>query len=142
MAVRTWGEVRKHKKHNRRLDQTRRWARRLKRQITVLWFSCRHPDTPWLAKAIAFGVVGYAFSPIDLIPDFIPVLGLLDDLILLPLGILLVIRLLPGKVIEDCVEQAVEWRQRGAPRPVNRIAAVCVVLFWLSLLMLVWAAIR
>ena len=69
------------------LEQVRAWARALKAQLVTLWFCRNHPDTPWYAKALAMLVVAYAFSPIDLIPDFIPVLGYLDDLVIVPLGI-------------------------------------------------------
>ncbi|MEO6663932.1 MAG: YkvA family protein, partial [Rubrivivax sp.] len=77
----------------------RAWARRLKRDGLTLWFAARHADTPWYAKALAMFVVGYALSPIDLIPDFIPVLGYLDDVLLLPALIWLTIRLLPLPVL-------------------------------------------
>lgn len=99
------------------IDRLRAWARSIKRQIMVLWFSCRHPKAPWLAKALAVCVVAYALSPIDLIPDFIPVLGYLDDLILLPLGILLVMRLMPEEVLMECRIRATEWEKRQEPPP-------------------------
>ena len=117
----------------RGLDRLREWARRLKRQVMLLWFAARHPLTPWLARLVAVAVVAYALSPIDLIPDFIPVIGYLDDLILLPLGILLAIRLLPAAVREDCARQADAWAQSHAPRPTSRGAAVLIVLLWLAL---------
>ena len=78
----------------------------LKREIHALYLACRHPDTPWYAKLCALLVVGYALSPIDLIPDFIPVLGYLDDLLLLPLGIALVLRMIPEPVLNECRAQA------------------------------------
>jgi uncharacterized membrane protein YkvA (DUF1232 family) len=77
-------------------------ARLLQRETVTLYLACRHPRVPWYAKILALIVVGYALSPIDLIPDFIPVLGYLDDLILIPLGIMLVIRLVPADVIVEC----------------------------------------
>jgi uncharacterized membrane protein YkvA (DUF1232 family) len=70
-------------------------ARVLRREVYALYFACRDPRVPWYAKALAAGIVGYAFSPIDLIPDFIPVLGLLDELVLIPLGVLAVRALIP-----------------------------------------------
>jgi uncharacterized membrane protein YkvA (DUF1232 family) len=121
------------------LQRVRDWAKALKRQVTVLWFACRHPATPWLPKLAAITVVAYALSPIDLIPDFIPILGYLDDVILLPLGIWLVIRLLPTPVLEQCRQQAEEWESSQSPRPVNRAAAIIVIVIWLSLLAGVWA---
>ena len=83
-------------------EQLRKWAHALKAELLVLWFCRSHPDTPLAAKLLVILVVAYAFSPIDLIPDFIPVLGYLDDVILVPLGIWLVFRLIPAHVIADC----------------------------------------
>lgn len=116
----------------RLIERLRGWARGLKRQIMILWFCCRHPDTPRPLKLLAVCVVAYALSPIDLIPDFIPVLGLLDDAILLPLGILLLLRLLPAAVLDDCRQRAEAWELRREPRPVSRGAAVAVLLLWLA----------
>jgi uncharacterized membrane protein YkvA (DUF1232 family) len=111
------------------LQQLKARARDLKRQVFVLYAACRDPRVPWYAKALALGVVAYAFSPIDLIPDFIPVLGLLDDLILVPLGIMLVLRLIPEPVLADCRAQA-EALQAG-DRPTSRLAAALVIAVWL-----------
>lgn len=80
-------------------------AEELESQTFALYLACKHPGTPWYAKAVAACVVAYALSPIGLIPDFIPVLGYLDDLILIPLGIALVIRLVPGPIMEECRRQ-------------------------------------
>lgn len=105
------------------------WARRLKQETLALYLAARHPLTPWLARLIIAGLVAYALSPIDLIPDFIPVLGYLDDLILLPLGIALVLRLIPPAVMEECRESA---QQRfAAGKPVSRTAGFIIVLIWL-----------
>ncbi|SFB01866.1 Protein of unknown function [Azotobacter beijerinckii] len=106
------------------------WARSLKRQIMILWFCARNPETPWLARVLVVCVVAYALSPIDLIPDFIPVLGYLDDAILLPLGILLALRLLPPPVLAAGRQQAEEWERRQVPRPVNWPAAGLILLLW------------
>jgi uncharacterized membrane protein YkvA (DUF1232 family) len=84
------------------MGRLRQWVRSLKREIAVLAAALRHPRAPWAAKAVAWCVVAYAASPIDLIPDFIPVLGYLDDLILLPIGIWLVFRLIPDDVLAEC----------------------------------------
>jgi uncharacterized membrane protein YkvA (DUF1232 family) len=111
-----------------------RWrttARRLEREVYALYLACRDPRTPWPAKALAAGIVAYAFSPIDLIPDFIPVLGYLDELVLLPLGVLLVRRLIPEPVMADCRERAREAFRQG--RPVSRWGAAIVVGVWLAL---------
>ncbi|WP_223456027.1 MULTISPECIES: YkvA family protein [unclassified Pseudomonas] len=120
------------------LEHLRRWAKGLKRQTMVLWFCYQHPETPWLPKWIAIFVVAYALSPIDLIPDFIPVLGYLDDVIILPLGILLAIRLMPTKVLGECQLKANEWEKGQVKRPVNRVAAVLIVLVWVAALAGSW----
>ena len=120
----------------------RQWARRLKHRLLALAVALRDPRTPWFARAAAVVVIAYAASPIDLIPDFIPVLGYLDDLILLPLGIMLVVRLIPAEVMKDALRTAVT-------RPVERstmggrIAAVVVITGWLAVACLVvWAIVR
>ena len=91
------------------LDALRRWARQLKRDVLALWFARRHPQTPWHAKALGAFVVAYALSPVDLIPDFIPVLGFVDDVILLPGLIWLTLRLLPPQVLADSRDKAQAW---------------------------------
>jgi uncharacterized membrane protein YkvA (DUF1232 family) len=104
-------------------------AARLKREVYSLYFAVRDPRVPWYAKALAGSIVAYAFSPIDLIPDFIPVLGYLDDLILIPLGVLLVRRLIPADVLADC-------RGRAAAldaKPQSWGGAAIVVGIWLVL---------
>jgi hypothetical protein len=83
------------------LEKLKHWARRIKRDLNVLYLAARDPRTPWYAKALAIGVAAYAFSPIDLIPDFIPILGQIDDLIVVPLGIALAIRLIPPDVMAE-----------------------------------------
>ncbi len=84
------------------LSSLKQRARHLKSETLVLWFAARHPGTPWYAKLLVAGIVAYALSPIDLIPDFVPVLGYLDDLILIPLGIVLAIRMIPGPILDEC----------------------------------------
>ncbi|MCE7989024.1 MAG: DUF1232 domain-containing protein [Caldilinea sp. CFX5] len=109
----------------------RAWARRVKRDVFALYLACRDPRTPWVARLVAAGVVAYAFSPIDLIPDFIPILGYLDDLILVPLGILLAIRLIPPVVMADC-RAAAQARMQGN-KPVNWGAAGVIIGIWVFL---------
>ncbi len=109
-------------------------AAALKRQVLALYLAYRHPRTPWYAKALALLVVAYALSPIDLIPDFIPLLGYLDDLILLPLGVLLVVRLVPPAVMAECERRAREMETAGAPQ--FRWMGPVVVLLWLIALAL------
>lgn len=111
------------------LTEWRTWARRLKREAYALYLAYRDPRVPWPARLVAALVAAYAFSPIDLIPDFIPVLGYLDDLILVPLGTALALRLIPPEVMADCREKA----RAAEGRPVNRAAAVVIVLVWLAL---------
>ncbi|WP_168419523.1 YkvA family protein [Acinetobacter towneri] len=88
------------------IDQLKQWAKQIKRDVYAVWFAARDPETPFLAKLVALLVAAYAISPIDLIPDFIPILGYLDDLILVPLGIMLVLRLVPTEVMQHCRLQA------------------------------------
>ena len=94
----------------------------------MLFFACKRKDIPWYSKIIPFLVVGYALSPIDLIPDFIPILGYLDDLIIIPLGILLAIKLIPKEVLTECkieADQAIE-----GSNPKNWIAGIIIILIW------------
>ena len=90
-------------------DNLKAWAKRIKRDGVTLWFAGKHPDTPWYAKALGLLVVAYALSPIDLIPDFIPVLGYVDDILLLPALIWLTVKLLPQSVLAKCRVQADAW---------------------------------
>ncbi|MBP6900117.1 MAG: DUF1232 domain-containing protein [Burkholderiaceae bacterium] len=126
------------------LNTLRHWARRLKRDVLTLWFAARHAGTPWQAKALAALVVAYAFSPIDLIPDFVPVLGLLDDLLLLPGLIWLAVRLLPPPVLDSCRLQAEQWLAQRSSRPrspwMRGLGLAMVLALWLLLAWLVWRA--
>jgi uncharacterized membrane protein YkvA (DUF1232 family) len=97
------------------LEQWKQRARKLKTETHVLYLAARDPRTPWLAGLVVAGIVAYALSPIDLIPDFIPVLGYLDDLILIPLGISLAIRLIPKSVLAECRTRVEESRINGKP---------------------------
>lgn len=119
-------------------ETLRNWARRIKRDGLTLWFAGKHPATPWHAKALAAVVVAYALSPIDLIPDFIPVLGYLDDVLLLPGLIYLTLKLLPPQVLADSRAQAEQWLAARASRPSSRAGAVAVVLIWLSVALGIW----
>ena len=120
------------------LARLKAWAAELKTQLITLWFCRRHPDMPWAAKALAILVVAYALSPIDLVPDFIPVLGYVDDLILVPLGIYLALRLIPPQVLEEARRQALEWDASRPERPNNYWAAVFIVLVWVALAYWLW----
>jgi uncharacterized membrane protein YkvA (DUF1232 family) len=116
-------------------NRLKEWARGVKLDILALYLAVRDPRVPWYAKALAALVAAYAFSPIDIIPDFIPVLGYLDDLILLPLGIVIVIRLIPDDVMADLRKQAEE---RMLTRPRSIAGAVFVVLLWSAAAFLAW----
>jgi len=113
------------------LAKWKRWARALKREVYALYLACRDPRTPWYARVMAGVVVAYAFSPIDLIPDPIPIIGYLDDLILVPLGVALVIRLIPPAILDECREEA--GRLMGAGKPVSWVAAGVIIAVWLLL---------
>ena len=113
------------------LARLKLWARRLKRETHALALACRDPRVPWYTRLLAICVVAYAFSPIDLIPDPIPVLGYLDDLILVPLGIALAVRLIPPAVLAECRARA-EAATSGE-RSVNWVAAGVIVTIWLIL---------
>lgn len=114
------------------------WAKLIKRDAVMLWFARRHPDTPFLAKAICVFTVAYALSPIDLIPDFIPVLGYVDDALLLPALIWLAVRLLPVQVVQQCRSQAEEWMAKEKTKPTSSTGAVAIVAIWLALIFLCW----
>ena len=120
-------------------QRIRQWASRIKRDAVTLWFAYRHPGTPWFAKLLAAFVVAYALSPIDLIPDFIPVLGYLDDALLLPGLIWLNIRLIPADVLEECRQRADLWIKEQGAKPRSIAGAVLVVTVWIGLGAALWA---
>ena len=111
----------------RMIDRMKSWARAIKRDIATLWLAVRHPDVPWYAKAIAAATVAYALSPIDLIPDFVPVLGYLDDIIIVPLGIMLAVRLIPQELLAGLRRQA----EQTGRLPKSRAGLAAIVAIWL-----------
>ena len=116
------------------LDRLKCWARAIKTDVVALWLAARDPRTPWHAKAVAACVAAYALSPIDLIPDFIPVLGYLDDLLIVPAGILLAVRLIPARLMAEFREEA-----RRRDRPGSRAGMIAIVAIWLlSAALLIW----
>jgi uncharacterized membrane protein YkvA (DUF1232 family) len=116
------------------LDSAKRWARGIKRDVVALWLAARDPRVPWYAKATAGAVAAYALSPIDLIPDFIPIIGYLDDLIIVPLGIMLAVKLVPVDLMQ---EFRVEAKRRVSP--VSKAGLVFMIAVWiLAALVLVW----
>jgi uncharacterized membrane protein YkvA (DUF1232 family) len=110
------------------LDRWKQWARSIRRDAHALYLASRDPRVPLPAKLLALGLAAYALSPIDLIPDFIPVLGHMDELIILPLGILLVVRLIPPQVMAEHRALA----EAARDRPISRSGAVAIVLIWLA----------
>jgi len=106
-------------------------ARTFKQEVYALYLASKDRRVPWYARVVAIVVVAYAFSPIDLIPDPIPVLGYLDDLILIPLGIALVIKLIPAEVLQDCRGKAESTMRAGKPK--NWVAGVILILIWVGL---------
>ena len=127
------------------LARIKSWARRLKRDGLALWFAWRDPATPWPLKVLCWLVVAYALSPIDLIPDFIPVLGFVDDALLLPGLVWLALRLLPEAVLARSRERAEQWMASGAGKPRSRAGAWLVVGLWVlcaALAALWWQARR
>jgi uncharacterized membrane protein YkvA (DUF1232 family) len=121
------------------IEKLKQRARRLKAETFALYLAARHPDTPWYAKLLVAAIVAYAFSPIDLIPDFIPIVGYLDDLVILPIGIALAIKLVPPTVLAECRAMGQEVMVNG--KPVSRVAGAVVAIIWLSLtaLCIMWA---
>ncbi|MEH7086261.1 YkvA family protein [Neobacillus drentensis] len=113
------------------LTKIKNYARKLKQNLFVLYLSYKDNRVPWYAKLVAICVVAYAFSPIDLIPDFIPVFGYLDDLIIVPLGISLALKLIPPYIIEENREKAEEIRKKGKPK--NWFVAVLFIMIWILL---------
>jgi len=116
----------------------KRWAQALEKEGLTLWFCCRHPDMPWLPRMLALVVVGYFLSPIDLIPDFIPVLGYLDELILLPVSIYLILKLVPGPVLAECRGKAAAWMAEHRTTPKSVVAAIVIMLLWVLFVAALW----
>lgn len=116
------------------LERAKRWARLLKRDVMALWIAARDSRTPWYAKLVAGLVAAYALSPIDLIPDFIPILGYLDDLIIVPIGILLVVKLIPEPLMAEyramAAEQARQTSYGGMIAILAIWIAIAAVLLW------------
>ena len=114
------------------LQRIRQWARLAGRDVYAVYRAARDPRVPWYAKALAFCVAGYALSPIDLIPDFVPVLGYLDDLIIVPLGILIVVKLIPPEIMAEHRALAAS----AQARPVSRTAALVIAIVWTACIVL------
>jgi uncharacterized membrane protein YkvA (DUF1232 family) len=116
------------------LDSARQWARAIKRDVVALWIAARDSRVPWYAKATAGAVAAYALSPIDLIPDFIPIIGYLDDLVIIPLGIMLAVRLVPPDLMQEFREEATR-----RDKPVSKAGLAFMIAVWvLAALALTW----
>lgn len=122
------------------LARLRQWARALKAQVVLLWLAARDPRVPLAAKLLAGLFAAYALSPIDLIPDFIPVLGYLDDVVLLPLLVWLALRCIPAGVLHECREQAQAWLAARGRKPVVWLGAALVVAAWSLIALALWQA--
>lgn len=122
----------------RKREAIKAWASRLKRQLYALYLAARRSDVPWYAKAVAAAVVAYAFSPIDLIPDFIPIVGLLDDIVLVPLGVWVALRLIPVAVMAACRAEADRRMAEGSRKPVSLAGAAAIALVWLLAAFFAW----
>lgn len=120
------------------LERLNAWAKRIKRDGVTLWFASRHPAVPWLAKALCVFVVAYALSPIDLIPDFVPVLGYLDDVILLPALIWVAVRLIPAPILGECRDQADRWISQQGKKPTSWAGALLIVAVWMGASLALW----
>lgn len=110
------------------LDRARQWARSIKRDIVALWIAARDHRTPLMAKIIAGAIAAYALSPIDLIPDFVPVLGYLDDLLIVPAGIMLAVSLIPNELMEEFRRTA----EARTQRPASRGGLIAIVIIWIA----------
>ncbi len=119
-------------------ERLKAWAKRIKRDGVTLWFAGKDPRTPLYAKALGVLVVAYALSPIDLIPDFIPVLGYVDDILLLPVLIWLTIKLLPPDVLSDCRVRAEEWMREKGAKPRSFFGAILIVAVWVGSATAAW----
>lgn len=112
------------------MNQLKKWAKALKADVLALWFCQKHPETPLGAKIMAILIVAYALSPIDLIPDFIPIIGYLDDLIIIPIGVFLTLKMLPAIVLNESRSKADEWLQQHK-KPVNKYAGFIILMIWI-----------
>ena len=117
------------------LSRIKTWARRLNRDGHAVYLASRDPRVPWYVKALAIAVAAYALSPIDLIPDFIPIVGYLDDLVIVPFGIWLVVSLVPGEIMAECRAKA----DAAGRRPVSRAGMIAIIVLWvLGVMTLGW----
>jgi uncharacterized membrane protein YkvA (DUF1232 family) len=120
------------------ISSVKEWARNIRRDTVAVYLAARHPETPMIVRLLAMAVAAYALSPIDLIPDFIPLLGYIDDVILVPIGLIFVVRMLPSHVLEESRERAMKILEQ----PKSKIAAVIIVLIWAACAALILVLIK
>jgi uncharacterized membrane protein YkvA (DUF1232 family) len=111
----------------------KQWAARLRRDTVALWFAVQDQRTPLWLRSLGYLIVAYALSPVDLIPDFLPLIGYLDELILLPAGLWLMIKFMPPEVLTDCREKADAWLAKGNQRPRSKLGAAIVIVIWITI---------
>ncbi len=111
----------------------KQWALQIRRDTVALWFAVRDERTPFWLRSLGYLIVAYALSPIDLIPDFLPVIGYLDELILLPVGLWLMIKFMPQTVLADSRRQADSWLAQGNQRPRSKLGAAIVIVIWVTI---------
>ncbi len=112
------------------MNRLKAWAKALKRDVLTLWFVLRHPLTPWYARALAAVLTAYALSPVDLIPDFIPILGLLDDLIIVPAGVWVLLKMVPDEVLSESRSQADAWFRQDKRKPQSFVGLGIILALW------------
>ena len=124
------------------IEKLKSWAQLLKMDVLMIWFATKSPQTPWLPKAICIFIVAYALSPIDLIPDFIPVLGYVDDLVLLPILIWVAIRLMPNFILQESRILADQWLKQNQSKPKSNLGFLIVAVIWLLMIWLAYLLIK
>ena len=124
------------------IEKIKSWAQLLKQDVLMLWFATKNPNTPWAPKVICIFIVAYALSPIDLIPDFIPILGFVDDLLLMPFLIWLAVRLIPTVIIQESRIQADKWLIQNQSKPKSNLGFLIVAVIWLLMMWLAYLLIK
>ena len=124
------------------IEKLKNWAQLLKQDILMLWFTTKNPKVPLAPKVICIFIVAYALSPIDLVPDFIPILGFVDDLLLLPILIWLAVRLIPNVILQESRIQADQWLIQNQSKPKSNLGFLIVAVIWLLIMWLAYLLIK
>lgn len=124
------------------IEKIKSWAQLLKKDVLMLWFATKNRNTPWVPKAVCIFIVAYALSPIDLIPDFIPILGFVDDLLLLPILIWVAIRLIPNLILQESRIRADQWLIQNQSKPKSNLGFLIVAVIWILMLWLLYMHIK